>query len=35
MVGNTRIISNQHGYHGYGGKYKCTGFGKAGLLVEV
>lgn len=35
MVGATRIISNQHGYPGYGGKYKCAGFDKAGLLVEV
>jgi Icc-related predicted phosphoesterase len=35
MVGNTRIISNQHGYSGYGGKYKCAGFDKAGLMVEV
>lgn len=35
MVGNTRIISNQHGYPGYGGKYKCAGFDKAGLMMEV
>lgn len=35
MVESTRIISNQHGYPGYGGKYKCAGFDKTGLMVEV
>lgn len=35
MVDKTRIISNQRGYSGFGGKYLCKGFDKAGKLIEL
>ncbi len=35
MIGDTRIISNQRGYPNRTGGFECTGFDKAGLMVEV
>jgi len=35
MIGNTRIISNQHGYPERGGGCECRGFDRAGLPVEI
>jgi len=35
MIGKTRIISNQLGYHNHMGGFECTGFDEKGKPVEV